>query len=83
MQLITKKHLSLDCLGLFLRNMTFYTLSIFGAGPNSQKTLLEEEVALPALKHKDLTLYDNLRELEQQGDELLEEKTLGDLNKTE
>ena len=43
-------------------------------GLNSRKAVLEDEVALSALKREALTLYDNLRDLEQRRDELLEEE---------
>ena len=43
-------------------------------GLNSRKAVLEDEVALSALKREALTLYDNLRDLEQRRDELEEEE---------
>lgn len=41
---------------------------------NSRKALLEDEVAISALKREALSLYDNLRDLENRRDELLEEE---------
>jgi myosin heavy subunit len=41
---------------------------------NSRKAMLEDEVAISALKREALTLYDNLRDLEQKRDELVDEE---------
>ena len=55
--------------------LTFLCLAFFQIiGLNSRKAVLEDEVALSALKREALTLYDNLRDLEQRRDELEEEE---------
>jgi len=41
---------------------------------NSRKAMLEDEVAMSALKREALTLYENLRDLEQKRDELVDEE---------
>ncbi len=41
---------------------------------NSRKAMLEDEVAMSALKKEALTLYDSLRELERKRDELIDEE---------
>ena len=40
---------------------------------NSRKVMLEDEVAISALKREALTLYENLRDLESRRDELVDE----------
>ena len=40
---------------------------------NSRKVMLEDEVAISALKREALTLYENLRDLELRRDELVDE----------
>ena len=41
---------------------------------NSRKAMLEDEVAISALKREALTLFENLRDLEQRRDELIDEE---------
>ena len=40
---------------------------------NSKKVMLEDEVAISALKREALTLYENLRDLQLRRDELVDE----------
>ena len=42
---------------------------------NSRKIMLEDEVAISALKREALTLYENLRDLELKRDELVDESS--------
>ena len=42
---------------------------------NARKTMLEDEVAISALKREALSIYENLRDLEQRRDELMDEES--------